>query len=295
MTKHYWATSEGQDLQQFRDSLQQQQQQQKVEVEKLKQEVTNKQQQSLEKTFNAMEKQQEAKQSGNTEAAQKAEQAKIEAQAAKAELEKAQDKLAQAEQKAKETSELKSAVSQNIGENYGHQFCTEKLGYQTILHEDSKTIKQGFDSVYYDPKTQETVVMEFKGQDSRLSEQQKNISWTPEVADKVLAREGNYKGSSDTEWQTAKQVKDAYSQGELRYEVVRTKVENGQLYSELEKTTRPMESAEKRQEGSDFSSKHDNKPQNYQTMDQLFGVQKQTNTETTTQSQTETYSQSHQG
>lgn len=299
MTRHYWSDYAGQDIKDFRDSLQQEQQRQESEISRLKQEAENKQKEAVEKTFNAAEKQKEA--SGNPEAAKQAEQARQEANSAKAEAKEAQNKLYEAQEEARKTETLKKEVSQSIGENYGDKFCTEKLGYKEVLHGDSKTIKQGFDSVYYDPKTKETVVVEFKGQDSQLSSEQKKISWTPEVCDKVLAREGQYKGSSETEWQTAQQVKDAYNKGELRYEVVRTKVNNeGQLYTDLEKdkTMRPSEPKKMRQ-SSETWSKQENKSDTYKAMEQYLGVQKQTNTESQSQAKTETntntYSESKVG
>ena len=112
-------------------------------------------------------------------------------------------------------------------------------------------------------------------------------------------READFTGILKIRIEKQKAFFNSKGKGELRYEVVRTKVDSdGRLSTELEKTTRPSEPKEMRQ-NSEVWSKHENKPDTYKAMDQCFGMQKQANTETqtqtTTETKTDTYSQSNRG
>jgi hypothetical protein len=147
------------------------------------------------------------------------------------------------------STQLKREVSQSVGEYYGDRFCHDNLGYTEILNGDSKGMKQGFDAVFFDEKTGDVVVAEFKGQNAKESEAQQRIHWTPDVCEKILNQEGVYGKASEPEWETAKIVKDAYEKGQLRYELFTTKVDKeGNITTTHELKHRPEESAEFRQE-----------------------------------------------
>jgi hypothetical protein len=149
------------------------------------------------------------------------------------------------------SSQLKREVSQSLGEHYGERYCLEKLGYTEILTGDSKGMKQGLDAVFFDEKTGDVVVAEFKGQSAKESEAQQRIDWSPGVCEKILNQKGVYGKASEPEWETAKIVMDAYEKGQLRYELLTTQVDKeGNLTTTHEKKHRPEESAEFRQEES---------------------------------------------
>ncbi|NJL62867.1 MAG: hypothetical protein HC903_14840 [Methylacidiphilales bacterium] len=181
------------------------------------------------------------------------------------------------------SSQLKREVSQSVGEYYGEKHCRENLGYMEILNGDSKGIKQGFDAVFFDEKRGDVVVTEFKGQNAKESQAQQRIHWTPDVCDKILEGKGIYANASETEWKTAKIVKDAYDKGELRYELVTTKVDKeGNICTEHELKHRPEESVEFRQEGSDgWNNNENNFPERGGEMfDSYFGVDSNEHVET---------------
>jgi hypothetical protein len=141
------------------------------------------------------------------------------------------------------SGQVKRDVSEIQGELFGHLYVTEHLRYQEVFHADSKSksMRQGLDSVYYDPKAKELVVVEFKGQNSPESKGQKETSWTIKTCEKIQQRQGNYRQASESERNAANQILEAYNKGErIRYEVVRTEVneKNGKFKTQLEKQTR---------------------------------------------------------
>ena len=116
----------------------------------------------------------------------------------------------------------------------------ERLKYKEIFHPDNKSIRQGLDSIYWDAKTGELVVVEFKGQGGSESPSQKKINWTPETCKKIQKYQKPYDKVSEYEREMAKKVLDAYDKGErIRYEVVHTKVDEktGEFWTQLEKQT----------------------------------------------------------
>lgn len=133
----------------------------------------------------------------------------------------------------------KKFVSQTLGESYGHRFATEVLDYKTKLDPDSKyrSFPQGFDAVYYDRETGETVIGEFKGQDAQESEKQKRIRWTSDVCEQIINRQGVYAKASQAERDLAFDIKKEFDRGMVRYEVIRTKFDekNGDIYTVVEK------------------------------------------------------------
>lgn len=130
-------------------------------------------------------------------------------------------------------------VSETLGESYGHRFATEVLDYDTKLDPDSKyrSFLQGFDSVYYDKKTGETVIGEFKGQDAKESEKQKKVRWTPDVCEQIINRKGVYAKASQAERDLAFDIKKEFDRGMVRYEVIRTEFDGkaGDIYTVVEK------------------------------------------------------------
>ena len=128
------------------------------------------------------------------------------------------------------------------GELFGHSYVTEILGYLELFHGDNKTasMEQGLDSVYFDLEAKEIVVVEFKGQKSRLEDEQKDPNWTIDRCQKIQRGEGKYIQATEAERRVATQILDAYNNREkIRYEVVRTEVSErtGEFWSQLEKQT----------------------------------------------------------
>jgi hypothetical protein len=136
----------------------------------------------------------------------------------------------------------KQQFSRMMGESIGDRYVTEVLGYEEVFHGDSKSIAQGFDSLYYDPQKNELVVVEFKGQGSRESELQKQTAWTVKTCEKIAQPRPPrpYQKVSEYEKSAAKVVLKNYDDGNrMRYEVIRTGVDTktGEFYSQLEKQT----------------------------------------------------------
>ena len=124
------------------------------------------------------------------------------------------------------------------GEDFGHRYVSDILGYTPELLDDEKGIAQGHDGVYRDPKTNEIVVMEFKGQGSDQSVKQQDPNWSLDVCQDILSGRSPYGKASGQEKAIAAEILKAYERGDrIRYEVVRTKVENGKMQTQLEKQT----------------------------------------------------------
>lgn len=137
-------------------------------------------------------------------------------------------------------SQDKRIFSAFQGESFGHRYVETKLGYETLVHGDDKSISQGLDGLYYDPKTQTTVVVEFKGQGSPESKLQKQHDWSATTCQKILKGNYPYGKTSEYERTMAKLVLERINRGDsVRYEVVRTQVDEaqGQVWTQLEKQT----------------------------------------------------------
>ena len=140
-----------------------------------------------------------------------------------------------------QTPSTKRFISEVQGDLWGDRFATQELGYKSILHPDSKSIRQGFDAIYFDPVEQEYVVAEFKGQTSKESTIQAKPSWVNDTCHKICKAQPPYQNVSEYERQMAQDLLKHYQQGHvLRYEVIRTGVEptSNRFYSQLEKQTR---------------------------------------------------------
>lgn len=152
-----------------------------------------------------------------------------------------EDGMAMADFRAELSRSGKGDFSEIQGESFGDRYAKEHLGYQEVFHADSKSIAQGFDSVYWDPKQEAVVVLEYKGQMSHESRLQQQSAWTIERCEKICKREGVYQSVSEYERGAAEQILQAYEKGvPIRYEVARTYVEpkTKQLYTQIEKRTR---------------------------------------------------------
>ena len=64
----------------------------------------------------------------------------------------AQDGREMAQFYTQQLSQDKSNFSEIMGESMGDRYVTEVLGYEEVFHGDSKSIRQGFDSLYRDPQ-----------------------------------------------------------------------------------------------------------------------------------------------
>ncbi|MEI6428948.1 MAG: hypothetical protein WCO45_11280 [Pseudanabaena sp. ELA607] len=131
------------------------------------------------------------------------------------------------------------------GETLGHRYASDILGYTLELSDDEKGISQGHDGVYRDPKTNEIVVVEFKGQESEKSLKQQDPKWSLDVCEDILSGRSPYGKASEQEKAIARTILKAYERGDrIRYEIVRTTVENGKMQTQLEEQTyleRPMD------------------------------------------------------
>lgn len=292
MSNRTWSSQDGKRYQHFRNNLQQRIRQQETQVKKLQSEVTGKEKQrsSLEKKISSNQEKSKGNSLNPNQAELKRQLKKVEQ-----DLNKVNKELNKVKTQLRDNKKLRQDYSQYIGEKFGHKLASEK-GYQTILHDRHKGISQGFDGVYKDSKTGDTVIAEFKGQNSRLTKEQKKISWSADTAEKVLAGKGNYKNASEAERQVARQIQKAHKEGSLRHEVIRTKVKDGQLTTKIEKTTRPKrETAEKHEpeikkssakEQSRYRSDRQRLAKN-QARDRYQSINRQKTVQTTTQSNTQ--------
>lgn len=179
----------------------------------------------------------------------------------------------------KEPEFPKFKFSEFQGELFGHSYVTEILGYHELFHGDDKaeSMRQGLDSVYYDLKAKEIVVVEFKGQNSPHEKDQQEPIWTIDRCQKIQRGEGKYIQATEAERRVADQILDAYNKGEkIRYEVVRTQVSErtGKFWSQLEKQTilekPPAE-----------------KPENKAVVDKLYSKSKESSIDNKTESKSE--------
>ena len=135
-------------------------------------------------------------------------------------------------------------ISEKIGEDGAKAFASMR-GYEPILNDADKAIRQGFDQVYR-AKDGSIVVIEAKGGTSPIGRaygcEQGTPEWTVKAAKHIIE---NSKASV-LEKETAKMVLDAAKNGNLTTLVVRTKHILGQPYAAvLESTTKAGEAESK--------------------------------------------------
>jgi hypothetical protein len=139
------------------------------------------------------------------------------------------------------TTAEKRWISQIQGESWGHRYVTDILGYEEVFHGDSKSIRQGLDGIYLDPKGDALVVVEFKGQRSLESAAQQRPTWTLDTCQKIQRYQFPYDKVSEFEREAAAIILQQYEAGRtIRYEVIRTEVDpnTGKMWTQLEKQTR---------------------------------------------------------
>jgi hypothetical protein len=138
----------------------------------------------------------------------------------------------------------KKKTSEYMGDFYGHKFMTDVLGYDTKLDPISKydSFPQGFDAVYWDKRTNEIVIGEFKGQGSSESEKQKKQTWTSSVCEQIINSQGIYANAMGEEFELAYEIKEYIGKGAVRYELIQTKFDSqeGKLYSVIKNRRRSL-------------------------------------------------------
>lgn len=121
----------------------------------------------------------------------------------------------------KATPEERRHIVEEIGEAGAREYAAQK-GYIPIFDGRNRTVPQGPDQVYLDPRTGETVVIEAKGGSSPLSQgygyPQGTRCWVVKAAEQVL----HNPKASPAERQGAEEILKAAQAGRLRVEVVRT-------------------------------------------------------------------------
>jgi hypothetical protein len=140
----------------------------------------------------------------------------------------------------------KKKTSEYMGDFYGHMFMTDVLGYDTKLDPISKyaSFPQGFDAVYWDKKTNEIVIGEFKGQSSSESTKQKKQTWTSNVCEQIINSQGIYANAMGEEFELAYVIKEHIEKEAVRYELIQTKFDSqaGKLYSVMKTRRRSLTS-----------------------------------------------------
>ncbi|NMC21917.1 MAG: hypothetical protein GYA33_16040 [Thermogutta sp.] len=121
----------------------------------------------------------------------------------------------------KATPEKGATIAEQIGEDGARQYAKEH-GYTPIFDGKGRSVRQGPDQVYFDPRTDETVVIEAKGGTSPLGKgygyKQGTKSWAVKSAEQIL----HNPNASPAERDAAKRIVEAAWNGKLRVEVVRT-------------------------------------------------------------------------
>jgi len=119
------------------------------------------------------------------------------------------------------TPEERVRIAEEIGDAGARDWARQQ-GYRPIFDGRGRTMPQGPDQVYWDPKTGETVVIEAKGGTSPLGRgygyEQGTQSWAVKSAEQVLHKPN----ASRAEREAAEQILQAAAEGKLRVEVVRT-------------------------------------------------------------------------
>lgn len=119
------------------------------------------------------------------------------------------------------TPEERRQIAEEIGEAGAREYAARK-GYVPIFDGRDRTVPQGPDQVYLDPRTGETVVIEAKGGSSPLDQgygyQQGTMCWTVKGAEQIL----HSPQASPAQRRAAEEIIKAAQAGRLRVEVVRT-------------------------------------------------------------------------
>ena len=133
-------------------------------------------------------------------------------------------------------------ISEKIGEDGAKAFASMR-GYEPILNNADKAIRQGFDQVYR-AKDGSIVVIEAKGGTSPIGRAYGCEQGTPEWAVKAAKHITENSKASVLEKETAKMVLDAAKNGNLTTLVVRTKHILGQPYAAVLESTMKAGEAE---------------------------------------------------
>ena len=111
------------------------------------------------------------------------------------------------------TRTQKSAASESLGESYADQVSTKQHGMKPVLTGADKGTNHFFDAAYID-KEGRMVVVEAKGQGSRMSPAQKDSKWLAETSQKVQRGAPGYQKASRQEKWIAKEVQERLQRGE---------------------------------------------------------------------------------
>ena len=133
-------------------------------------------------------------------------------------------------------------ISEKIGEDGSKAFASMR-GYEPILNDADKAIRQGFDQVYR-AKDGSIVVIEAKGGTSPIGRAYGCEQGTPEWAVRAAKHITENSKTSVLEKETAKMVLDAAKNGNLTTLVVRTKHILGQPYAAVLESTMKVGDAE---------------------------------------------------
>lgn len=133
-------------------------------------------------------------------------------------------------------------ISEKIGEDGAKAFASIR-GYEPILNDADKAIRQGFDQVYR-AKDGSIVVIEAKGGTSPIGRAYGCEQGTPEWAVRAAKRITENTKASVLEKEAAKMVLDAAKNGNLTTLVVRTKHILGQPYAAVLESTMKVGEAE---------------------------------------------------
>jgi hypothetical protein len=126
-------------------------------------------------------------------------------------------------------------ISEKIGEDGAKAFASMR-GYEPLLNDADKAIRQGFDQVYR-AKDGSIVVIEAKGGTSPIGRAYGCEQGTPEWAVRAAKHITENSKASVLEKETAKMVLDAAKNGNLTTLVVRTKHILGQPYAAVLEST----------------------------------------------------------
>lgn len=112
-------------------------------------------------------------------------------------------------------------IAEEIGEDGARRYAREQ-GYTTVFDGKVRSVRQGPDQVYFDPRTGETVVVEAKGGTSPLGKgygyEQGTKGWAVKSAEQIL----HNPSTLPAERAAAERIIEAARNGKLRVEVVRT-------------------------------------------------------------------------
>lgn len=133
-------------------------------------------------------------------------------------------------------------ISEKIGEDGAKAFASMR-GYEPILNDADKAIRQGFDQVYR-AKDSSIVVIEAKGGTSAIGRAYGCEQGTPEWAVRAAKHIAENLKASVLEKETAKMVLDAAKNGNLTTLVVRTKHILGQPFAAVLESTMKAGEAE---------------------------------------------------